>query len=285
MINTICVCGAGIMGSGIAQCAAQHGFYALLFDVNEAALQKAKAGIEKSLQGLVDKQKITAEQQQKIISNLKYVTDINDCLADVVIEAIIEKPEAKIALFNQLAEVNHSETIFASNTSSLSITEIANHVQNPQRVAGMHFFNPATIMKLVEVVHTAQTTPSITGTLVQLAKDMGKTPVVCTDTPGFIVNRVARHYYLEALRIKEANPEMPFEDIDRVLEGAGFKMGPFRLMDLIGNDINYAVTESLYEAFDKAERFKPSPIQKEKVETGNLGRKSGKGYYDYSAAQ
>lgn len=270
------------MGSGIAQCAAQHGFYALLFDVNEAALQKAKAGIEKSLQGLVDKQKITAEQQQQTLGNLKYVTDINECLADVIIEAIIEKPEAKIALFNQLAEVNHGETIFASNTSSLSITEIANSVQNPQRVAGMHFFNPATIMKLVEVVHTSQTDATVTETLVQLAKNMGKTPVVCTDTPGFIVNRVARHYYLEALRIKEANPEMPFEHIDQLLEAAGFKMGPFRLMDLIGNDINYAVTESLYEAFDQAERFKPSPIQKEKVDSGNLGRKSGKGYYDYS---
>jgi 3-hydroxybutyryl-CoA dehydrogenase len=214
MINTICVCGAGIMGSGIAQCAAQHGFYALLFDVNEAALQKAKNGIEKSLQGLADKQKITPEQQQKILSNLKYISDMNDCLADVVIEAIVEKPEAKIALFNQLAEVNHGETIFASNTSSLSIAQIAAEVLHPQRVAGMHFFNPATIMKLVEVVQAPQTNPQVTDTLVQLANNMGKTPVVCTDTPGFIVNRVARHYYLEALRIKEANPGMPFEDID-----------------------------------------------------------------------
>jgi 3-hydroxybutyryl-CoA dehydrogenase len=281
MINTICVCGAGIMGSGIAQCAAQHGFYALLFDVNEAALQKAKTGIEKSLQGLADKQKITPEQQQKILSNLKYISDINDCLADVVIEAIIERPEAKIALFNQLAEVNHGETIFASNTSSLSIAQIAAEVLHPQRVAGMHFFNPATIMKLVEVVQAPQTNPQVTETLVQLAKEMGKTPVVCTDTPGFIVNRVARHYYLEALRIKEANPDMPFEDIDRALEGVGFKMGPFRLMDLIGNDINYAVTESLYEAFNNAERFKPSYIQKEKVESGELGRKTGKGNYNY----
>lgn len=272
------------MGSGIAQCAAQHGFYAILFDVNKVALQKAKAGIEKSLQGLADKQKITVEQQQKTLGNLKYATEINECLADVIIEAIIEKPEAKISLFNQLAEVNHGETIFASNTSSLSIAGIAGSIPNPHRVAGLHFFNPATIMKLVEVVRTPQTDDSVTETLVQLAKDMGKTPVVCTDTPGFIVNRVARHYYLEALRIKEAHPEMPFNDIDRVLEAAGFKMGPYRLMDLIGNDINYAVTESLYEAFNKTERLKPSPIQKEKVDSGNLGRKSGKGYYDYSAS-
>lgn len=282
MINSICVCGAGIMGSGIAQCAAQHGFYALLFDVNEAALQKAKAGIEHSLQHLVGKQKITPEQQQKTIFSLKYISDINECQADVVIEAIVERTEAKVALFNQLAEVNHGETIFASNTSSLSVAEIARQVLHPQRVAGMHFFNPATIMKLVEVVQAPQTNSAVTQTLVQLAKDMGKTPVVCTDTPGFIVNRVARHYYLEALRIKENHPEIAFSDLDGVLEAAGFKMGPFRLMDLIGNDINYAVTESLYHSFNGAERFTPSPIQQQKVQTGELGRKSGKGYYDYS---
>ncbi|MBL7726760.1 MAG: 3-hydroxybutyryl-CoA dehydrogenase [Dinghuibacter sp.] len=282
MINSICVCGAGIMGSGIAQCAAQHGFYALLFDVNEAALEKARTGIEQSLQTLADKQKITPEQQRATLSSLKFVSDINECMADVVIEAIVERTGAKVALFNQLAEVNHGETIFASNTSSLSIAEIARQVVQPERVAGMHFFNPATIMKLVEVVQAPQTHTRVTETLVQLAKDMGKTPVVCTDTPGFIVNRVARHYYLEALRIKEQHPEIPFSDLDNALEAAGFKMGPFRLMDLIGNDINYAVTESLYESFNRAERFTPSPIQQQKVQLGELGRKSGKGYYDYS---
>jgi 3-hydroxybutyryl-CoA dehydrogenase len=282
-MNTICVCGAGIMGSGIAQCAAQHGFYTLLFDVSEPALEKARTAIEKSLQTLVDKQKITAEQQQKIQGSLKFVSDINECLADVVIEAIIEKTEAKIALFNQLAEINHGETIFASNTSSLSIANIAAGVLHPHRVAGMHFFNPATLMKLVEVVQAPQTSIEVTEALVQLAKAMGKTPVVCTDTPGFIVNRVARHYYLEALRIKEMAPELSFETTDRALEAAGFKMGPFRLMDLIGNDINFAVTQSLYEAFDKAPRFTPSPIQRQKVENGELGRKSGKGYYDYTS--
>ncbi len=270
------------MGSGIAQCAAQHGFYALLFDVNEAALQKARTGIEQSLQTLADKQKITPEQQRATLSSLKFVSDINECMADVVIEAIVERTGAKVALFNQLAEVNHGETIFASNTSSLSIAEIARQVVHPERVAGMHFFNPATIMKLVEVVQAPQTHTRVTETLVQLAKDMGKTPVVCTDTPGFIVNRVARHYYLEALRIKEQHPEIPFSDLDNALEAAGFKMGPFRLMDLIGNDINYAVTESLYESFNRAERFTPSPIQQQKVQLGELGRKSGKGYYDYS---
>jgi 3-hydroxybutyryl-CoA dehydrogenase len=280
-INTICVCGSGIMGSGIAQCAAQHGFYTLLYDVQETALQKAKSSIEKSLQILVEKQKITPEQQQQAWGNLKFTSDLHECLADVIIEAIIEKPEAKTTLFNQLAEINHGETIFASNTSSLSITTIAQGVLHPHRVAGMHFFNPATIMKLVEVVQTSQTAPAVTETLLQLARALGKTPVLCTDTPGFIVNRVARHYYLEALRIKEQYPEIGFSAFDTALEAAGFKMGPFRLMDMIGNDINYAVTESLYQAFNKTERFKPSPIQKEKVDSGELGRKTGKGYYTY----
>jgi 3-hydroxybutyryl-CoA dehydrogenase len=281
MINTLCICGAGTMGSGIAQTAAQHGFYTLLFDVNEAVLQKAKTSIEKSLATLVEKQKITEEQQKQIQSRLKYVSDINECLADVVIEAIIEKPEAKIALFNQLAELNHGETIFATNTSSLSVTTIAEGVLHPHRVAGMHFFNPATLMKLVEIVETKYTAPQITDTLMQLSRDMGKTPVLCKDEPGFIVNRVARHYYLEALRIREQNPDLEFEAIDQLMEATGFKMGPFKLMDLIGNDINYAVTESLYEACGRPERFKPSPVQKEKVSTGQLGRKTGKGYYEY----
>jgi 3-hydroxybutyryl-CoA dehydrogenase len=281
MINTICVCGAGTMGSGIAQAAAQHGFFTLLFDVNQPVLDKAKAGIERSLQGLTDKGKITAEQQQKTLSLLKYVSDVNDCLADVIIEAIIEKTEAKIALFNQLAEINHGETIFATNTSSLSVTDIAAGVLHPHRVAGMHFFNPATLMKLVEVVQAAQTTETVAQTLMQLARDMGKIPVLCKDAPGFIVNRVARHYYLEALRIKKAQPDLSFEAIDTLMENSGFKMGPFRLMDLIGNDINYAVTESLYEACGKPDRFRPSPLQKEKVDSGDLGRKTGRGYYQY----
>jgi 3-hydroxybutyryl-CoA dehydrogenase len=281
MIERMGVCGAGTMGSGIAQAAAQQGFYTVLYDVNEAVLAKAKAGIEKSLQTLVQKQKITAQQEQDTLQRLRFITDINDCLADVIIEAIIEKTEAKIALFNQLAEINHGETIFATNTSSLSVTQIAAGVLHPHRVAGMHFFNPATIMKLVEVVKAEQTSDEVVTTLMQLSRDLGKTPVLCKDAPGFIVNRVARHYYLEALRIAEQHPEVDYAVLDDVLEAAGFKMGPFRLMDLIGNDINYAVTESLYEACGKPERFLPSPIQKEKVTRGQLGRKTGKGYYEY----
>jgi 3-hydroxybutyryl-CoA dehydrogenase len=280
IINTIAVCGAGTMGSGIAQCAAQHGFYTLLFDVNETVLQSAKINIEKSLQKLVEKGKVTLEQQTTIISNIKYLSDIQECIADVIIEAIVEKVAVKIGVFNQLAEINHGETIFATNTSSLSVTEIAKGVLHPHRVVGMHFFNPATIMKLVEVVHTEYTTKNIIETIQQLAKDLGKTPVLCKDAPGFIVNRVARPYYVEALRLAE-NDITSYENMDTLMEASGFKMGPFALMDLIGNDINYAVTESLYTACDDAIRFKPSYLQKEKVTTGKLGKKTGEGFYKY----
>ena len=280
IINSICVCGAGTMGSGIALAAAQAGFYTLLYELNTAVLDKAKAGIENNLQSLVIKGKITAEEKINVLQRIQFTSDLQICLADVFIEAIVEKPEIKIALFNQLAEINHSDCIFASNTSSLSITAIAEKVQHPERVVGLHFFNPATIMKLVEVVNTPFTAKEVTTTIIELAKQMGKTPVVCKDSPGFIVNRVARPYYIEALRLAEEG-QTDFAQIDLLLEATGFKMGPFKLMDLIGNDINYAVSCSVYEQLNNPERLKPSYIQKEKVEKGELGKKSGKGYYEY----
>jgi len=278
-MTSICVCGAGTMGSGIAQVAAQSGFYTILFDVNASMLEKAATGIEKSLQTLADKNKISTAAKADIQERLKFTTDSNDCLAEVFIEAIVEKLEAKTALFNQLNEVNHSEVIFATNTSSLSVTAIAAKVINPQRVVGMHFFNPAPTMKLVEVVQASQTSEATLQTIMLLAGQMGKIPVLCKDAPGFIVNRVARPYYLEALRLMEAG--VAIETIDQLMEASGFKMGPFRLMDLIGNDINYAVSTSLYQALGKPPRLEPSAIQKEKVEKGELGRKTGKGYYNY----
>jgi len=278
-MTSICVCGAGTMGSGIAQVAAQSGFYTILFDVNASMLEKAATGVEKSLQTLADKNKISTAAKADIQERLKFTADSNDCLAEVFIEAIVEKLEAKTALFNQLNEVNHSEVIFATNTSSLSVTAIAAKVINPQRVVGMHFFNPAPTMKLVEVVQASQTSEATLRTIMLLAGQMGKIPVLCKDAPGFIVNRVARPYYLEALRLMEAG--VAIETIDQLMEASGFKMGPFRLMDLIGNDINYAVSTSLYQALGKPPRLEPSAIQKEKVEKGELGRKTGKGYYDY----
>jgi len=268
------------MGSGIAQAAAQTGFFTLLYELNPGVLEKAKAGIEKNLQSLLEKNKISAEEKERVISRIQFTHDLQTCLADVFIEAVVEKQETKVALFNQLAEINHSECIFASNTSSLSVTKIAEQVQRPERVVGMHFFNPAPIMKLVEVVNTPFTNQQTTQTMVKLARQMNKTPVICKDSPGFIVNRVARPYYIEALRLVEEK-QADFIHIDTLMEATGFKMGPFKLMDLIGNDINYAVSCSVYEQMDNPERLRPSFIQKEKVEAGKLGKKSGEGYYKY----
>jgi 3-hydroxybutyryl-CoA dehydrogenase len=278
--SVICICGAGTMGSGIAQAAASAGFYTILYELNDAVLEKAKASIEKNLQSLVEKRKITGNAKEETLNNLRFTNVLHDCLGDVIIEAIIEKTEAKIALFNQLAEINHSETVFASNTSSLSVTEIAKGIKNPERVIGMHFFNPATIMKLVEVVNTEFTNAQTTTLITELAKQMNKTPVLCKDSPGFIVNRVARPYYIESLRLAEEGL-IDFATLDSLMESTGFKMGPFKLMDLIGNDINYAVSCSIYEQMNQPERLKPSYIQKEKVDNDKLGKKTGEGYYSY----
>lgn len=266
------------MGSGIAQVAASAGFPTLLFDVSAEAVQRAAGKLEKDLNRLVEKGKLTAEKKETILAKLFFLSDLQQCKADVVIEAIVEKPEVKLSLFRQLAEINSPQTIFASNTSSLSISALAKEIPHPQRVAGLHFFNPAPLMKLVEVVRGEQTSKEVTQQLVALTKAFGKVPVVCKDSPGFIVNRVARPYYIESLRIAEEGG-VSYEGIDRLLEGIGFKMGPFKLMDLIGNDINYAVSCSVYEQLGQPERLKPSYLQKEKVEKGELGKKTGKGYY------
>jgi 3-hydroxybutyryl-CoA dehydrogenase len=268
------------MGSGIAQVSASAGFQTILYDLNAEVLQKAKDKLHRDLQTLVDKQKISSEKKEQVLQRLHFTSDIHQCIADVVIEAIIERPEAKLALFHQLTEINSLETIFATNTSSLSVSAIAREIVAPQRVAGLHFFNPAPIMKLVEVVKAEQTSNHVTDMLVELTRKLGKEPVVCKDSPGFIVNRVARPYYIESLRLAEEGLA-DFETIDRLLESKGFKMGPFKLMDLIGNDVNYAVSCSVYEQLGQPERLKPSYIQKEKVEKGELGKKTGKGYFGY----
>ncbi len=269
------------MGSGIAQVAAQSGCYTVLFDINTGMLEKAQASIQKNLEYLADKQKITAAEKEAVFQRIKFVSDTNDCLADVFIEAIIEKLEAKVAIFNQLAEVNHSEVIFATNTSSLSVSDIQANIQHPQRVVGMHFFNPAPLMKLVEVVQGNQTSTEAVTTIMELCTLMNKVPVLCKDAPGFIVNRVARHYYLIAMKLVEEGVA-GIEAVDAIMEASGFKMGPFKLMDLIGMDINLAVSQSMYEAFNKQQRFTPSQLQIEKVADGQLGKKTGKGFYDYS---
>lgn len=281
MISTIIICGAGTMGSGIAELCARGGFHTILFDIDRQRLDAAGAQVRKNLDLLVARNKLTLHDADAAMARLQRTDDLHQCIGDLVIEAIVEKVEAKRALFNQLAEINHGDTIFATNTSSLSVNEIARGVMHPERVCGLHFFNPAPLMKLVEVVQADKTKPDIIPQLTALCRELGKEPVVCRDSPGFIVNRVARHYYLEPLRLAEQG-YCSFAQADALLEAAGFRMGPFRLMDLIGNDVNYAVTESLYEASGHAERFRPSPIQKEKVEQGALGRKTGQGYYQYS---
>ena len=266
------------MGSGIAQVAAMAGFNTLLFDVSEEAVQRAGEKLNKDLDKLVEKGKLTAERKNEIREKIVFLSDVRQCRADIVIEAIVEKMEAKVSLFGQLAAINSAATIFASNTSSLSISALAKELPGSERVSGLHFFNPAPLMKLVEVVKGEQTADEVVQRLVSFTKSLGKVPVVCKDSPGFIVNRVARPYYIESLRLAEEG-KASFEIIDRLLEGIGFKMGPFRLMDLIGNDVNYAVSCSVYEQLGKPERLKPSYIQKEKVERGELGKKTGKGYY------
>ena len=280
-IQSIAVCGAGTMGAGIAQIAAYSGFQTLLFDIQPESLTRAEAQIEKSLGTAVEKGKLTTDEKEKVLQRIKFTTVIEDCVADVIIEAIVEKIAAKTALFNQLAAINTATTVFATNTSSLSVSEIAAAVtSHPSRVAGMHFFNPAHLMKLVEVVSGKDTSPEITNTVYELAVKMGKVPVRVKDSPGFIVNRVARHYYLEAMHIAEQGIA-DFSTIDQLLESTGFKMGPFALMDLIGNDVNLAVTQSLYDAFNKAPRFKPNALQEQRVKDGKLGRKTGLGFYRY----
>ena len=280
MIETICICGAGTMGSGIAQVCAQNGFYTILFDLNATILENAKSSINNNLQYLVDREKISLLEKDETLQRIRFVKDSNDCLADIILEAIVENPEVKIALFNQLAELNHAEVIFATNTSSLSVSAIQARVLHPSRVVGMHFFNPAPMMKLVEVVKGNQTSEEVAQIIFDFCKQLGKTPVMCIDAPGFIVNRVARHYYLEAMRLVEARVAT-FENVDIIMEATGFKMGPFKLMDLIGMDINLSVSQSLYESFNYETRFRPSSIQLEKVNEGNLGKKTGKGFYEY----
>jgi|ERR1017187_24653 3-hydroxybutyryl-CoA dehydrogenase len=284
MTITICVCGAGTMGRGIAQVAAQSGFSTILFDINDSALDHARLILERNLDYLLEKGKISVAEKSTFFERLTFVTDLQECTGEIIIEAIAENEGAKISLFNELSKYNNEEVIFATNTSSLSVSALQEKISFPERVVGMHFFNPAYIMKLVEVVKGRQTSNDVVTAVYEICREMDKVPVICKDAPGFIVNRIARHYYLESLKIMEEGIAS-FEETDAILESSGFKMGPFKLMDLIGIDINLAVSQSLYGAFNKEERFKPSPAQIEKVKNGLLGKKTGKGFYDYTAPE
>ncbi|NOS55892.1 MAG: 3-hydroxybutyryl-CoA dehydrogenase, partial [Cyclobacteriaceae bacterium] len=228
----------------------------------------------------VSKSKISESQKTTILAHLSIAHKLEDIKADLVIEAVVEKLDVKQQLFRVL-ENNSKGSILASNTSSLSITEIAAGLKNPERFVGLHFFNPAALMNLVEVVRGTSTDDSVVSIMMDFSKSLNKTAVLVKDSPGFIVNRVARHYYVEALKLLEEGVAS-HEQIDRLLRNAGFKMGPFELMDLIGMDINFAVTSSLYQAFHQDPKFRPSRIQQQKVMAGHLGKKTGRGFYDYT---
>lgn len=279
-IKTVGILGAGTMGQGIAQVCAQAGFRTVLYDNNQQVLLRARELTETNLAAAVQRGKLTDEQQQAALQLIKYSSDILDISADLILEAVVERLEVKQSVLRDLAAVNDPDCILATNTSSLSITRIAQGIRNPSRIIGLHFFNPAPAMKLVEVILSPLTTPETLSLVTAFTRQLGKVPVQAQDTPGFIVNRVARHYYLEALQLVEENVA-DVATIDRLLEATGFKLGPFRLMDLIGNDINYTVSAALFEAFHYIPRFRPSRLQEQKVTAGQLGQKSGKGFYAY----
>lgn len=276
------IIGSGTMGSGIAQVAATAGCSVTLFDSKEAALEKAKINLDKILSRLIEKGRIDDREKARIEGNISYVNQLEQLAdSDITIEAIIENLEIKQQVLSELESHVSSNCIIASNTSSLSIASIASCLNNAERCVGIHFFNPAPLMKLVEVIPAVQTANAVLNKSVEIISDWGKKVAVVKDTPGFIVNRVARPFYSESLRIFEEGLA-DFATIDWSLKSlGGFRMGPFELMDFIGNDVNYTVTETVFSAFYFDPKYKPSFTQKRLAEAGYLGRKSGKGYYDY----
>ena len=283
-IRSVAVIGAGTMGQGIAQVCAVAGFKVLLYDVQPVLVQNGIAAISKSLGTAVDKGKVTADQRAAALNNVIAVSDFRDLQVELAIEAVIEKLEVKQKLFVELEKINDKDCILATNTSSIPITQIASALRHQGRVAGLHFFNPAPVMKLVEVVQGASTEPAVVDKLMALGAFLGKKAVTVKDSPGFIVNRVARHFYVESLKLVE-DGVADVASIDKLMRSAGFKMGPFELMDLIGVDVNFSVTTSIYQAFHQEPKFRPSRIQQQKVDAGHWGRKTGKGFYDYTSEQ
>jgi 3-hydroxybutyryl-CoA dehydrogenase len=278
----IAVVGAGTMGAGIAESSALAGLSVVMVDVRDEALDLGRNTIAKDLDRRVRKGRLSEEERRASIGRVSATTSLESCAdSPVVIEAVVEDMAVKTRVFGDLEGVVASETVLATNTSSLSVAGIAAATERPERVVGMHFFNPVPAMRLVEVVTGPSTDPSAVNQVEEMAERLGKTPIRVSDTPGFVVNRVARPFYLEALRLVEAGGKPG--QIDAAIRGAGFRMGPLQLADLIGNDVNLTVSESLFERYYYHPRFRPSYLQRSMVEGGLLGRKSGRGFYDYNA--
>ena len=277
----VLVVGAGIMGAGIVQVAALAGHRVQLFDLREGAAAQARERLAAMLDGLVAKGRLDADLAAAALGRIEALTSISDAQdAGLVVEAIVEQLDAKRSLFRQLEDIVGADAVLATNTSSISVTAIANGLRHPGRLVGMHFFNPVPLMKLVEVVSGLQTEPAVAEAIFELSRHWGKLPVHAKSTPGFIVNRIARPYYAEALALLHEQAATP-ATLDACLKAAGFRMGPCELMDLIGHDTNFAVTQSVFEACFYDKRYVPSGIQREMVAGGLLGRKSGRGFYEY----
>jgi 3-hydroxybutyryl-CoA dehydrogenase len=278
----IAVVGAGTMGVGIAQSAALAGLSTVMLDVQEDALARGRETMEGDLERRVERGRLSEDERREALGRVSTTTSLEACAdAPLVVEAVIEDLEVKRRVFADLEAVVGRETVLATNTSSLSVAGIAAATERPERFVGMHFFNPVPAMRLVEIVSGPSTDASAARRAEEVAERLGKTPIRVSDTPGFIVNRIARPFYLEALRLVEEGVEPG--RIDAAIRGAGFRMGPLELADLIGHDVNLAVSESLFERYYYQPRFRPSHLQRSMVEAGLLGRKSGRGFYDYGA--
>lgn len=279
-IKKIAVIGSGTMGKGIAQICAAAGYEVLLYDIQSDLIRTAISGLRKKLESLVEKGKMAAQQKEEILKRIFSVSDFRQLQVDMVIEAVIEKVEVKQKIFSELEKINDQDCILTTNTSSIPVTRIASVLKHPNRFAGLHFFNPAPVMKLVEIIRGASTATSTIQLLTSFSQQLNKQCVLAHDSPGFIVNRVARHFYLESLKIVEEQVT-DFQSVDKLIKSTGFKMGPFELMDLIGIDVNFSVTSSMYHSFQQDSKFRPSRLQQQKVDAGHLGRKTSKGFYDY----